>query len=106
MINVIADTRSDFDGLAATFNDPSWSRDNMQEYFKKIENLHYPVLNGDHGLDGWLDTTLNPVLAVLNPRFLGKLNLSCTFLLILTTTPRPPNPRFRRISHSLWSTRA
>ncbi|THU87573.1 hypothetical protein K435DRAFT_624300, partial [Dendrothele bispora CBS 962.96] len=37
MINVIAETRSDFDGLAEMFNDPTWTRDNMQAYYKKIE---------------------------------------------------------------------
>ncbi|KAF8911418.1 hypothetical protein CPB85DRAFT_1185708, partial [Mucidula mucida] len=37
MINIIAETRSDFDGLASMFNDSTWSRDNMQNYFKKIE---------------------------------------------------------------------
>ncbi|KAF9026863.1 alcohol oxidase [Hymenopellis radicata] len=70
MINIIAETRSDFDGLASMFNDSTWSRDNMQNYFKKIERHVYPVLNDDHGTDGWLTTNMNPVLAVLNPMFL------------------------------------
>ncbi|KAF9467913.1 hypothetical protein BDZ94DRAFT_1131231, partial [Collybia nuda] len=37
-INILGGTRDDFDGLAKTFNDPSWSRDNMQNYLRLIEN--------------------------------------------------------------------
>ncbi|KAJ7118935.1 hypothetical protein C8R44DRAFT_625168, partial [Mycena epipterygia] len=62
MINIIGGTRTDFDDIAKTFDDPSWSRSNMQEYFKKIEMNQYilpPLLTlGDHGFEGWLKTTL------------------------------------------------
>ncbi|KAJ6620382.1 hypothetical protein B0H10DRAFT_1736660, partial [Mycena sp. CBHHK59/15] len=37
MVNIIAGTKPDFDSIASAFNDQSWSRTNMQEYFKKIE---------------------------------------------------------------------
>jgi len=73
MINVIAETRSDFDGLAEMFNDPTWSRNNMQAYYKKIERNRYTDPGPDHGTDGWVRTTLNPLLAALNPKFLGEL---------------------------------
>ncbi|KAJ7063663.1 hypothetical protein C8F01DRAFT_1082062 [Mycena amicta] len=69
MINTIAGTRRDFDTLASTFNDSSWSRNNMQNYFKTIERNEYllPILNGaDHGFNGWLATTLLPYLNLLH----------------------------------------
>ncbi|KAJ6546836.1 hypothetical protein B0H19DRAFT_1162702 [Mycena capillaripes] len=70
MINVIAGTKTDFDGIADTFSDSSWSRSNMQAYFKKIEmNLYLlPTLLtlGDHGFTGWLKTTLLPYLSLLH----------------------------------------
>ncbi|KAJ3746762.1 hypothetical protein DFH05DRAFT_1393908, partial [Lentinula detonsa] len=76
MINIIAETKTDFDNLAAAFNDSTWFRDNMQNYFKRIEHNLYtlgldPV---NHGYDGWLSTNLNPDLTVLNPMFLGILH--------------------------------
>ncbi|KAJ3788488.1 hypothetical protein GGU10DRAFT_262652 [Lentinula aff. detonsa] len=76
MINIIAETKTDFDNLAAAFNDSTWSRDNMQNYFKRIEHNLYtlgldPV---NHGYGGWLSTNLNPDLTVLNPMFLGILH--------------------------------
>ncbi|KAG6828259.1 hypothetical protein H0H92_008602 [Tricholoma furcatifolium] len=63
MINIIAGTRQDFDGLASTFNDSTWSRDNMQDYFRLIEDNLYlvPALSPDHGFDGWLKTSLLPL---------------------------------------------
>ncbi|KAF8069145.1 alcohol oxidase [Lyophyllum atratum] len=70
MINILAGTRQDFDGLAATFSDQSWSRDNMQDYFRRIENNQYlpPLLAPDHGFDGWLKTTTLPLDVILtNP---------------------------------------
>ncbi|KAJ7221563.1 alcohol dehydrogenase [Mycena pura] len=70
MINIIAGTRTDFDGIADAFDDQSWSRTNMQNYFKKIENNQYllPTLltAEDHGFDGWLKTTLLPYLNLLH----------------------------------------
>ncbi|KAG6916041.1 hypothetical protein DXG01_008665 [Tephrocybe rancida] len=63
MINIIAGTRQDFDGLAATFNDKTWSRNNMQEYFRRIEHNLYllPLLAPDHGFNGWLKTSTLPL---------------------------------------------
>ncbi|KAG6828266.1 hypothetical protein H0H92_008609 [Tricholoma furcatifolium] len=71
MINIIGGTRPDFDGLAETFNDSTWSRDNMQNYFKLIEdNLYLPSNNTDHGFDGWLKTSLLPTSVFQrNPAF-------------------------------------
>ncbi|KAJ7885386.1 hypothetical protein B0H13DRAFT_2277862 [Mycena leptocephala] len=70
MINIIAGTQTDFDGIADDFSDPSWSRSNMQEYFKKIEKNMYPVGTlltlADHGFNGWLKTTLLPYLNLLH----------------------------------------
>ncbi|KAJ7491105.1 alcohol dehydrogenase [Mycena latifolia] len=69
MINIIAGTRTDFDGIATAFDDSTWSRSNMQSYFKKIEKNEYllPLLNSaDHGFNGWLKTTLLPYLNLLH----------------------------------------
>ncbi|KAJ6546837.1 hypothetical protein B0H19DRAFT_1162707 [Mycena capillaripes] len=93
MINVIAGTKTDFDGIADTFSDSSWSRSNMQAYFKKIEmNLYLlPTLLtlGDHGFTGWLKTTLLPYLSLLH-----NLNIVDPQLLTifgsLTASPNPP----------------
>ncbi|KAF9269643.1 hypothetical protein L218DRAFT_850913 [Marasmius fiardii PR-910] len=74
LINIIANTRPDFDSLAQMFNDPTWSRDSMQETFKQIEHNLYlglPEIT-EHGFSGWLKTSLNPILDVLNPKYLGK----------------------------------
>ncbi|KAK1224800.1 hypothetical protein PQX77_012284 [Marasmius sp. AFHP31] len=74
LINIIANTRPEFDGLARMFNDPAWSRDNMQDIFKRLEHNLYlglPAIT-EHGFDGWLKTSLNPVLDLLNPKYLGK----------------------------------
>ncbi|KAF9460959.1 hypothetical protein BDZ94DRAFT_1121233, partial [Collybia nuda] len=38
LINIIANTQEDFNGLATISKDPTWSRSNMQNYFKKIEH--------------------------------------------------------------------
>ncbi|KAG6827563.1 hypothetical protein H0H92_011286 [Tricholoma furcatifolium] len=73
MVNIIAGTRQDFDGLAVTFNDTTWSRDNMQKYFRLIEDNLYlvPALSPDHGFDGWLKTSLLPLdVLVADPLFL------------------------------------
>ncbi|KAF7294577.1 Choline dehydrogenase [Mycena indigotica] len=67
MINIIAGTRGDFDALASMFSDPSWSRDNMQNYFKKIEKNEYALLDvANHGFNGWMETTLLPDLNLLH----------------------------------------
>ncbi|KAF8069142.1 hypothetical protein FPV67DRAFT_1415345, partial [Lyophyllum atratum] len=75
MVNIIAGTRQDFDGLADTFSDPSWSRNEMQSYFRRIEKNLYlvPLLSPDHGFNGWLKTTTLPLdVFVRNPLFLGQ----------------------------------
>ncbi|KAF5371724.1 hypothetical protein D9758_003404 [Tetrapyrgos nigripes] len=87
MINVIAATRSDFDGLADMFNDSTWSRDNMQEYYKKIERNKYTLPGPDHGQDGWLTTTLNPLLAALNPKFLDVQTVAYFAALAISDVP-------------------
>ncbi|KAF8191553.1 hypothetical protein K438DRAFT_1591155 [Mycena galopus ATCC 62051] len=70
MINIIAGTQTDFDDISTNFEDASWTRSNMQEYFKKIEKNLYllPTLLtlGDHGFTGWLKTTLLPYLSLLH----------------------------------------
>ncbi|KAJ7700875.1 hypothetical protein B0H17DRAFT_214746 [Mycena rosella] len=70
MINIIAGTQTDFDGIAETFGDSTWSRRNMQNYFKKIENNMYlfPTLlsPADHGFNGWLKTTWLPYTNLLH----------------------------------------
>ncbi|KAJ3815181.1 alcohol oxidase [Lentinula aff. lateritia] len=90
MINIIAETKTDFDNLAATFNDSTWSRDNMQNYFKRIEHNLYTLgldpLN--HGYNGWLSTSLNPDLTVLNPMFLDAQTVA--FFATLTASGLPP----------------
>ncbi|EIM79619.1 uncharacterized protein STEHIDRAFT_38067, partial [Stereum hirsutum FP-91666 SS1] len=37
LINFIANTKSDFDNLAAMFNAPTWSYESMRQYFTLIE---------------------------------------------------------------------
>ncbi|KIK68546.1 hypothetical protein GYMLUDRAFT_35990 [Collybiopsis luxurians FD-317 M1] len=90
MINIIAETKTDFDNLASMFNDPTWSRDNMQNYFKLIEHNLYtlgldPV---NHGYEGWLSTNLNPLLSALNPMFLDVQTVA--FLATLVANGLPP----------------
>lgn len=77
MINIISGTRKDFDGLASTFSDPTWSRNNMQQYFRRLERNLYllPLLAPDHGFSGWLKTSALPLdVFVSNPGFLGELH--------------------------------
>ncbi|KAK6996807.1 choline dehydrogenase [Favolaschia claudopus] len=58
-VNGLHDT---FDKLARTFNDSSWTRENMQKYFVLLErNLYLTPPNPDHGFDGWLSTIRGPV---------------------------------------------
>ncbi|KAJ7700876.1 hypothetical protein B0H17DRAFT_214741 [Mycena rosella] len=93
MINVIAGTRTDFDGIAEAFSDSTWSRKNMQHYFKKIERNMYlfPTLltPGDHGFKGWLKTTLLPYINLLHN--LDVLDLQLLALQAsLITSSNPP----------------
>ncbi|KAF8882011.1 hypothetical protein BD779DRAFT_1445058 [Infundibulicybe gibba] len=74
LINIIAGTTDDFNNLATTFNDTTWTRKNMQNYFKKIEkNLYLPSSATDHGFSGWLKTSLNPDPTTFVPGFHGPL---------------------------------
>jgi choline dehydrogenase len=74
MVNNIAATERDFDNLARTFNDPTWSYKNMRNYFKRIEhNLYLNKSNLDHGFHGWLKTSINPASIAANPQFAGLL---------------------------------
>lgn len=62
-INVVAGLKPNFDSLQTTFNDASWSLDNMWNYFVRIErNLYLPQPNPDHGFDGWLSTIGGPIV--------------------------------------------
>ncbi|KAJ7107788.1 hypothetical protein C8R44DRAFT_559909, partial [Mycena epipterygia] len=50
LVNNVADTRRGFEHLADMFKDPTWSYDNMRNYFKLIEhNLYLNESNPDHG---------------------------------------------------------
>ncbi|KAJ7684445.1 hypothetical protein DFH06DRAFT_1155672 [Mycena polygramma] len=93
MINIIAGTKLDFDGIAEAFDDQTWSRNNMQEYFKKIEmNLYLlPTLLTleDHGFTGWLKTTLLPYLNLLHDLDVVDPQL-LTIFASLTASPNPP----------------
>lgn len=70
---MVTGTTADFNNLSTMFADPTWSRDNMQDYFKRIEKNLYlsPQDNTDHGFDGWLKTNLSPNLTLLDPKFIG-----------------------------------
>jgi len=72
MVNMVAGLKIDFDGLASTFNDSSWSRDNMQKYFQLIEHDLDPGASpNDHGFNGWLKTRGLPSDVFTNrPQFL------------------------------------
>ena len=73
MVNMVTGLKTDFDGLANTFNDPSWSRDNMQKYYQRIEHDLDPSASpSDHGFNGWLKTRGLPTDVFTNrPQFLG-----------------------------------
>ncbi|KAL0069216.1 hypothetical protein AAF712_003579 [Marasmius tenuissimus] len=89
LINIIANTRPEFDGLARMFNDPAWSRDNMQDIFKRLEHNLYlglPAIT-EHGFDGWLKTSLNPVLDLLNPKYLDAQILGLAAGLVANALP-------------------
>ena len=64
--------KSDWDGIAEQMNDPSWSDDNMRQYFERLERCRYvdppkdPADNPSrHGFTGWLTThTADPTLVI------------------------------------------
>ncbi|KIY69010.1 GMC oxidoreductase [Cylindrobasidium torrendii FP15055 ss-10] len=74
MINVLAGMGPDVDIVADMFEDDSFSRDAMQDQWKRIERALYdPGDVADHGFDGWLPINDNPSIAELNasnPAFL------------------------------------
>ncbi|KAJ7579812.1 hypothetical protein C8J56DRAFT_834518 [Mycena floridula] len=75
MVSGIGGTEGNFNDIAKTFNDQSWSRINMQNHFKLLEhNLYLEQPNPDHGFHGWLRTSV-------------AANQS-----ISDGTPPPPNP--------------
>ena len=47
----------DWDEIAETTGDNSWSADNMRKYLVKLEKVHYNSTY-EHGHDGWLDMTM------------------------------------------------
>ncbi|KAG6852352.1 hypothetical protein C0991_000462, partial [Blastosporella zonata] len=90
MINIIAGTRQDFDGLAAAFDDQTWSRNNMQDYFRRIEHNLYtvPLLAPDHDFDGWLKTSLLPLdIFVADPLLLDPQTIALVASLNLAGLP-------------------
>jgi choline dehydrogenase len=67
---------ADWDAIAATFGDPSWSASSMRRYFERLEHCDYAPRprRGEegaarHGFDGWLHTsTADPLLALGDSR--------------------------------------
>lgn len=47
----------DWDEIAETTGDESWSAENMRKYLVKLERTHYNSTY-EHGHDGWLDMTM------------------------------------------------
>jgi choline dehydrogenase len=47
----------DWNDIAETTGDESWSAENMRKYLVKLEKAHYNSTSL-HGHDGWLDTTM------------------------------------------------
>ncbi|KAJ7576067.1 hypothetical protein C8J56DRAFT_1062499 [Mycena floridula] len=87
MANDIGGTEGNFNEIAETFNDQSWSRTNMQNYFKLLEhNLYIDQPNPDHGFDGWLSTSV-------------AANQS-----ISEGTPPPPNPPAATVASAIQNT--
>ncbi|KAJ7579825.1 hypothetical protein C8J56DRAFT_1058844 [Mycena floridula] len=87
MANNIGGTEGNFNEIAETFNDQSWSRTNMQNYFKLLEhNLYIDQQNPDHGFDGWLSTSV-------------AANQS-----ISEGTPPPPNPPAATVASAIQNT--
>jgi choline dehydrogenase len=50
----------DWDAIAATFGDASWSASNMRKYFERLEHCDYAPRSSlsRHGFDGWLHTSI------------------------------------------------
>jgi choline dehydrogenase len=58
---------SDWDAIAATFDDASWSAENMRRYFERLEHCDYAPASqaSGHGDRGWLHTELADVWLAL-----------------------------------------
>lgn len=59
-------TDNDWNEIATLTGDSSWSSDNMNGYFEKLEANRYlqGTLGGGHGYDGWLPTRTSPLSLV------------------------------------------
>ena len=64
---VVYPQASDFDSIATLVNDPTWENTNMRKYFEKLEKCNYvqSVVGGGHGYSGWLQTTLTPLVLIV-----------------------------------------
>jgi choline dehydrogenase len=53
----------DWDEIAKTFGDPTWSASNMRRYFERLEHCDYAPRGAAsrHGYDGWLHTNIASV---------------------------------------------
>jgi len=47
----------DWDDIAETTGDDSWSAENMRKYLIQLEKVHYNSTY-EHGQNGWLDMTM------------------------------------------------
>ena len=54
--------RDDFDNIASSTGDSSWSADNMRQYFVKLEKNEYlqSLISPGHGYNGWLGVDVTP----------------------------------------------
>ncbi len=79
---------SDWDGIADLTGDPSWSADNMRQYFERMENCeHRPLFRllaklginpTRHGFNGWLTTQLAAPTVALKDHALVDSLVKCT----------------------------
>lgn len=72
---------NDWNYIAETTGDDSWSADKMLEYYKKLEKCHYLPGCLDttaHGQDGWLQTQTTPAVLLLQDRKVLSLLLAAT----------------------------
>lgn len=63
---MIKATDKDWNDIAAVTGDESWSAENMDGYYKKLEKNRYlpGLLSPGHGWDGWLPTRLTPTILI------------------------------------------
>src|SRR5262249_34103699 len=82
---------NDWDRIADTLGDPSWSSAAMRRYFERIERCEYPVSFNPasrHGFSGWLATTVADPLLMVRDAFLRTL-VGATARESLTSSSRP-----------------